>query len=51
MTKMFLMAAAMLAAVTLSAKELKVLMIGNSFSQSVLAYLPNIVKAEKEHKI
>ena len=51
MTKMFLMAAAMLAAVSLSAKELKVLMIGNSFSQSVLAYLPKIVKAEKEHKL
>ena len=28
--------------VPLSAKELKVLMIGNSFSQSVLKYLPKI---------
>ena len=36
---------------TLSAKELKVLMIGNSFSASVLKYLPKIVEAGKEHKL
>ena len=37
--------------VPLSAKELKVLMIGNSFSQSVLKYLPKIVEAGKQHKL
>ncbi len=51
MTKMVLMAAAGIAAATLSAKELKVLMIGNSFSQSVMTYLPKMVKAEKKHKL
>ena len=35
----------------LSAKELKVLMIGNSFSNSVLRYFPLIVEAGKEHKL
>ena len=35
----------------LSAKELKVLMIGNSFSNSVLRYFPLIVEASKEHKL
>ncbi len=41
----------MLSAFSLSAKELKVLMIGNSFSISVVAYLPAIVKAEKKHQL
>ena len=36
---------------TLSAKELKVLMIGNSFSESVLIYLPSMVEAGKTHKL
>ena len=35
----------------LSAKELKVLMIGNSFSASVHAYLPKMVEAGKTHKL
>jgi hypothetical protein len=35
----------------LSAKELKVLMIGNSFSICVGKYLPQIVNAEKKHKL
>lgn len=35
----------------IDAEELKVLMIGNSFSQSVLRYLPRIVKTEKEHSL
>ncbi|MBO4513130.1 MAG: DUF4886 domain-containing protein [Victivallales bacterium] len=30
-------------------KKLKVLMIGNSFSESVLAYLPQMVKADDKH--
>ena len=36
---------------TLSAKELKVLMIGNSFSNSVLRYFPQLVEAGKVHKL
>lgn len=51
MSKTILLATAMLAAVSLSAKELKVLMIGNSFSQSVLVYLPKIVNTDKENKL
>ena len=39
------------AAVPLSAKELKVLMIGNSFSICVGRNLPQIVKASKEHQL
>ena len=35
----------------LSAKELKVLMIGNSFSASVHTYLPKMVEAGKTHKL
>ena len=35
----------------LSAKELKVLMIGNSFSASVHAFLPKMVEAGKTHKL
>lgn len=34
-----------------SAKELKVLMIGNSFSQSVLGYLPILLKADTGNKL
>ena len=30
-------------------KKLKVLMIGNSFSESVLVYLPQMVKADAKH--
>ena len=36
---------------TLNARELKVLMIGNSFSASVFRTLPKIVQAGKEHKL
>lgn len=35
----------------LSAKELKVLMIGNSFSNSVFGYFPQLVEAGKVHKL
>lgn len=37
--------------VPLAAKELKVLMIGNSFSICVGKYLPQIVNAEKKHQL
>ncbi len=33
------------------AAELKVLMIGNSFSQSVLTYLPSMVRKDPEHRL
>ena len=46
---LLLLAAAMFS--PLSAKELKVLMIGNSFSESVLIYLPQMVEAGKSHKL
>ena len=36
---------------TLSAKELKVLMIGNSFSRCVGVYLPRLVNAENKHHL
>ena len=36
---------------TLSAKEIKVLMIGNSFSICVGKYLPQIVNADKKHHL
>lgn len=32
-------------------KEIKILMVGNSFSQSVLKYLPAIVKSEGKYKL
>ena len=35
----------------LPGKELKVLMIGNSFSRSVYSYLPQLVNEEKTHKL
>lgn len=35
----------------LPGKELKVLMIGNSFSRSVYTFLPQLVNAEKKHKL
>ena len=41
----------LLAAAFCGAEELKVLMIGNSFSQSVLRDLPNIVKASGKDKL
>ena len=43
--KAFLLAAAAVIACTCGAKDLKVLMIGNSFSQSVLTYLPKLAAA------
>lgn len=50
--KAFLFAAAvMTAALTCGAKELKVLMIGNSFSQSVLTYLPEIAASAPDCKL
>ena len=54
--KVFLQFAAVLALLCvttgkLPAKELKVLMIGNSFSVCVGKYLPAIVSAEKKHKL
>lgn len=52
MMKKILLAAALLCAGTLlDAKELKVLMIGNSFSNSVLTYLPKIVKMSGKHHL
>ncbi len=35
----------------MSAKRLKVLMIGNSFSESVLTYLPSMVKADGKERL
>ncbi len=50
--KAFSLAAGLLLAAALcGAEELKVLMIGNSFSQSVLRDLPNIVKASGKDKL
>lgn len=40
-----------LSLLSVRAAELKVLMVGNSFSQSVLTCLPNMVKADKENKL
>ena len=39
------------ATVQLAAKELKVLMIGNSFSRCVGVYLPRLVNAENKHHL
>lgn len=41
----------MTTALVLPGKELKVLMIGNSFSRSVYSYLPQLVNEEKTHKL
>ena len=49
--KAFLFAAAAMIALTCGAKELKILMIGNSFSQSVLTYLPKIAAAAPDCKL
>jgi len=53
MTKktLFLIAALLCAGTLLDAKELKVLMIGNSFSNSVLTYLPRIVQMSGKHQL
>ena len=52
MKKILLLSAALLCAGTLlDAKELKVLMIGNSFSNSVLTYLPKIVQMSGKHHL
>ena len=51
MKKFIAIALCCCAVLTLSAKELKVLMIGNSFSNSVLTYLPGMVEAGKTHKL
>ena len=49
--KFLLLCSALVLGICCNAKELKVLMVGNSFSQSVLAYLPRIVKADPENKL
>lgn len=49
--KILLLCTALVLGICCNAKELKVLMVGNSFSQSVLAYLPRIVKADPENKL
>ena len=41
----------MTTALVLPGKDLKVLMIGNSFSRSVGVYLPQLVNAEKKHHL
>ena len=51
MKKVILFFAALLCVVSLSAKELKVLMIGNSFSNSVQVCFPKVVKASGKHKL
>ena len=49
---LFLIAALLCAGTLLDAKELKVLMIGNSFSNSVIhGYLPKIVKMSGKHQL
>ncbi len=49
--KAFLLAAAAMIAFSCGAKDLKVLMVGNSFSQSVLAYLPKLAEAAPDCKL
>ena len=51
MKKIIAIALTLCAVLSLSAKDLKVLMIGNSFSNSVLTYLPKMVEAGKTHKL
>jgi hypothetical protein len=51
MKKIVLIALACCGVLSLSAKELKVLMIGNSFSNSLFTYLPKMVEAGKTHKL
>ena len=49
--KFLLLCSALVLGICCNAKELKVLMVGNSFSQSVLAFLPRIVKADPENTL
>lgn len=49
--KALLFAVAAMLALTCGAKDLKVLMVGNSFSQSVLAYLPKLAAAAPDCKL
>ena len=50
--KKFLVLTAVLSCIAgVSAKELKVLMIGNSFSNSVKLYLPKVTESAKKHKL
>ena len=51
MKKTTILLAAFLCAVSLSAKELKVLMIGNSFSNSVKTFLPKVVQSSGKHTL
>lgn len=51
MKKIFLLSAILMFEICCFAKELKVLMVGNSFSQSVLTYFPAIVKADPENSL
>lgn len=51
MKKTLLFLAVLCCAAGLSAKELKVLMIGNSFSNSVKQFLPKVVEAGKKHSL
>ena len=44
-------AVCLLAGILLPGKELKVLMIGNSFSQCLGVYLPQLVNAEQKHQL
>ena len=49
--KAFFLAAAAMIVFSCGAKDLKVLMIGNSFSQSVLTYLPKLAEAAPDCKL
>jgi hypothetical protein len=51
MKKIFTLLLVLCGVFSLCAKELKVLMIGNSFSNSLFAYLPKMVEASKKHKL
>jgi hypothetical protein len=51
MKKTLFLLTALVCAAGLSAKELKVLMIGNSFSRSVTQFLPQVVEAGKKHTL
>lgn len=51
MKKILFFVSIFLLAFCCGAKEIKVLMVGNSFSQSVLAYLPSIVKTDPENSL
>ena len=51
MKKSCILLLALLCCAGLSAKELKVLMIGNSFSNSVKTYLPKVTASSGKHKI